>query len=73
MNQSINQYKHVWHIFAQGPVPRKMVKLNPGLNQKFKLRRFSCLRTCNLSLQNTLEHLLKDTEMMTQNFTLNNT
>ena len=40
---------------SQGPVPRKMVKFNPGLSKKFQAR-FSCLQTCNSSLQILLSH-----------------
>ena len=41
-----------------GPVLRKMVKFKPGV-------RFSCLRTCNLRLQNTINHLLRNTNNTT--------
>ena len=57
---------------AQGPVPRKMVltkkKFKPGLSQ-----RFPCLWTCNSCLQNTVEPLLGDTVIITQNVTLSHT
>ena len=51
----------------QGPVHRKMVKFDPGLSQILSM--VFCLRTCNLSLQNTVEPLLQDTVMIMQNFT----
>ena len=55
-----------------GPVPQKMVKFNPeDLKAKFQAR-FSCLRTFNSRLQNTVEPLLQDTVMTTQNITLSN-
>ena len=50
------------------PLRRKMIKFNAGLSQ-----RCSCLRTCNSSLQNTVEPLLREKVMRTQNVTLNNT
>ena len=43
-----------------GPVPRKMVKFNPGL------------RTYNSSLQNTVVSLLRKKEMIAQNVSLSN-
>ena len=55
----------------QGPVNQKMVKFNPGLNQILSM--VFCMRTCNLSLQNTVEPLLQDTVMITQNFSSSNT
>ena len=39
-----------------GPVPRKMVKFNPGLSEI--LITISLLRECNSSLQNAVELLL---------------
>ena len=56
-------------LLIQVLVPQKMVKFNPGLSQI----RFSCLRTCNSSLQNSSEPLLRDTVMITQNVSLSNT
>ena len=51
---------------------QKTVKFNPeDLKAKFQAR-FSCLRTCNSTLQNTVEPLLQDTVMTTQNITLSN-
>ena len=47
-----------------GPVPRKMIKFNPGLSQI--LGKVFCPRTCNSILP-------RDTVMMTQNVTQNNT
>jgi len=55
----------------QGPVPRKMVKFNPGLSQ-ISSTVFSSLRTCNSRLQITVEPLLRDVVMITQNVTLSN-
>ena len=43
-------------ILPQGPVPRKMVKFNPGLSEI--LPTVFSLRECNSSLQNTVELLL---------------
>ena len=42
-----------------GPVPRKMVKFNPGLSEI--LITIFLLRECNSSLQNAVEFLLWDT------------
>ena len=60
-------------LIQLGPVPQKTVKFNPAdLKAKFQAW-FSCLRTCNSRLQNTVEPLLRDTVMITQNATLSNT
>ena len=55
----------------QGLVPWKMIKFNPGLS--LTLSKVSCLRTCNLSLQNTAEPFLWDTVTITQNVIRSNT
>ena len=47
-----------------------MIKFNPGLSQI--LSKVSCLRTCNSSLQNTVEPLIRETVMIKQNVTLSN-
>ena len=44
-------------IKPPGPVPRKMVKSNPGVSQI--LSKVSLLRTCNLSFQKTVVTLLR--------------
>ena len=44
-------------IKPPGPVPRKMVKSNPGVSQI--LSKVSRLRTCNLSFQKTVVTLLR--------------
>ena len=41
----------------QGPVLRKMIKVNPQIKQNFEAR-FSPLRTCKSSFQITVESLL---------------
>ena len=52
-----------------GPVPQKMVKFNPGLSQ-ISSTVFSSKN--NSRVQNTVEPLLRDTVMITQNVTLSN-
>ena len=47
-------------IKPPGPVPRKMVKSNPGVSQI--LSKVSLLRTCNLSFQKTVVTLLRKKE-----------
>ena len=54
-----------------GPVPRKMVKFEPRLSQ-ISSTDVSCLTTCYSRLQNTVEPLLRDALMITQNATLSN-
>ena len=45
-----------FYLRVLGPVPRKMVKFNPGLSEI--LSAVFLLRECNSSLQNTVELLL---------------
>ena len=52
---------------SQGQVPQKMVKFNPGLSQ-FQVR-YTQLEVTNI---NTVEPLLRDIVMITQNVTLSN-
>ena len=51
-----------------GPFPRKMVKLNPGLNEI--LSTVFLLRACNSNLQNTAELLVWDTVIFVRNVSL---
>ena len=55
-------------IKPPGPVPRKMVKSNPGVGQI--LSKVSPLKTCNLNFQKTVVTLLRKKEMITRNVTL---
>ena len=48
-----------------------MIKFNSGLSEI--LSKVSCLRTCNESLQNTVEPSIRETVMIKQNVTLSNT
>ena len=54
----------------QGPVLQKTVKFNPGLSQ-ISSTVFSS-KNMQLRLQNTVEPLIPDTVMITQNVTLSN-
>ena len=53
---------HLLNNWAQGPVPKKMVKFNPVLSEILSM--VFLLRECNSSLQNTVELLLWDTVMI---------
>ena len=54
----------------QSPVPQKTDKFNPGLSQ-ISSTVFSS-KNMQLRLQNTVEPLIRDTVMITQNVTLSN-
>ena len=59
MGDMLFVHRYIIHL---GPVPRKMVKFNPGLSEI--LSTVFLLRECNSSLQNTVELLLCDTVMI---------
>ena len=52
-------------IVALGPVPRKMVKFNPGLSQI--LSEVFLSKKMQFELRNTLQSLLRDTVKITPN------
>lgn len=60
--------KYFSTIVPLGPFPKKMVKLNPGLNEIWST--VFLLRACNSNLQNTAELLVWDTVIFIQNVSL---